>query len=73
VDAEVRDRLHLGFGDIDGLPSLGVGFAGMGDRVEWDGSIGEAEAIVDGAVERFADELEGDRWVFDGGWREWRS
>src|SRR5437588_9335603 len=73
VDAEVREGLRLGFGDVDGHPSLCVEFAGMGERVEWDGSTGEAEEIVDGAVERFADELEGDRWVFGGAWREWRS
>ncbi len=63
MDAEVRDGLQIGFGDIDGNASLSVEFAAMGERIEWDGSEDEAEEIIDLAVERFAEELEDDRPV----------
>ncbi len=74
MDAEVRDGLQIGFGDIDGNASLSVEFAAMGERIEWDGSEDEAEEIIDLAVERFAEELEDDRPVDEGeGWRAYRS
>jgi hypothetical protein len=71
---EVRVGLGLGTGDTDGRCVLYIEFGGATDGIEWDGSASEAQEIVDGAVERFPEELEADRPVDEGeGWRAYRS
>jgi hypothetical protein len=68
VEREVEIRAV----ELHGTRALMVAFGGRSISVEWDGSMGDATAIVDDAAESVAWDSEGDRWTSGEGWREHR-
>lgn len=70
TDAEVRSGVIIEEAITD-RPGLAV--TGYGGRAvtEWDGTIDDAEAIVEGVADLHAYDAEGDRWIM-GAWREYR-
>jgi len=52
---------------------LGIHFGGRSSVTEWDGTVADAECIVDSFAETSAADIEWDYWVQGGGWKEWKG
>jgi hypothetical protein len=68
----VRASVTVDEGGIDADRALVGASEGITTTTEWDGSLADAEAMVDDAADSIAWDSEGDRWMHGKGWREYR-